>query len=110
MGLAVQRGESWYVDVVMTEATSNDVQSAVNQAAQDIPLTAAAAGDTTVSVTAKKGLYYSVLSGSDLSAMTEGARVMATDANVADGKITLTIPNKGTSCFYRILVNMRNDS
>lgn len=108
MGVAVQIGDDWYVDVVMTEATSNDVQTAVNQAASDIPLADAAAGDTSVSVTAKKGLYYSVLSGSDLNDMTEGDRVMATDANVADGKITLTIPNKGTSGFYRILVNMRD--
>jgi len=107
-GVVVQRGGNWFVAVVMTDAIFNDVQAAVNQAANDIPLTVVATNDTEVIVAAKKGLYYSVLFTTDLrSEWTEDSRVMATDGNMPDNKMLLALPHIGPRGFYRIVVNMR---
>ena len=107
-GVVVQRGGNWFVAVVMTDAIFNDVQAAVNQAANDIPLTVVATNDTEVIVAAKKGLYYSVLFTTDLrSEWTEDSRVMATDGNMPDDKMLLALPHIGPRGFYRIVVNMR---
>ena len=85
-GVVIRRGGNWFVAVVMTEATSDAVRAAVNQAIRDIPLAVAATNDTAVFVAARKGLYYSVLFTSDLRGeWTEGSRRMATDSNVPDG-------------------------
>ena len=107
-GVVIQRGGNWFVAVVMTEATSDAVRAAVNQAIRDIPLAVAATNDTAVFVAARKGLYYSVLFTSDLRGeWTEGSRRMATDSNVPDGRMLLAIPHIGPRGFYRICVQMR---
>lgn len=79
------------------------------EVAADLGTVAAAAGDTTVTVTkAKAGLYYSVKYTADVAniatSAVEGTRVMA----AADGTVEITLPKvAGSKAFYQVQVNTK---
>ena len=105
---AVADTEADTVSIELTTGAYEIEQLAANATAAAIVSDLSAA---TVEITAQPGLWYSISVGSTLTGMTEGARVMATDASLDEGKLTLTIPviNDATPArFYKVNVNVQD--
>jgi hypothetical protein len=94
------------VEVVLKESVAADIQTAVDAEAEDLAKAAVdaaadavAGGEATVTTT--PGLYYVVEAGSEVDAITPASCTLATSESTK-----LTIPNKGTSGFYKISVSV----
>ena len=98
---AVADGNSVTIELTATAEAAE--QTAANATATAIASNFAA---ETVQITAQPGLWYSISSGSTLTGMTEGTRVMATDSNLSEGKLTLTLPETTGTGFYKVNVNL----
>jgi hypothetical protein len=101
--VAVQEGGVWYAEVVMKAATTNSLQIQVNA---DVAAVVPALGESTVTVNATPGFYYSVSRVGSLPgdfAAGEGDRVLANGSTVE-----LPMPKEplGASAgFYKVMVN-----
>ena len=94
------------VEVVLKESVAADIQTAVDAEAEDLAKAAVdAAADATnggeATVATTPGLYYVVEAGSEVDAITPASCTLATTESTK-----LTIPNKGTSGFYKISVSV----
>ena len=100
---AVADTEAGTVSIELTTGAYEIEQIAANATATAIASNFAA---STVEIAAQPGLWYSISSGSTLTGMTEGTRVMATDSNLSEGKLTLTLPETTGTGFYKVNVNL----
>ena len=104
--MATNVGEK--VEFVLNEAAEAAAEADANAAAATIVATPGTV-PSTLTIDAEPGLYYSISYGSTLTSMAEGARTLATDAILTDGKITLDMPQQSlgaTSGFYQVNVNI----
>lgn len=107
------------VTIVLTDAATNTVQTAVDAAMETVPLAALASGSEEqqyVRVTAIPGLYYSVSVGASCTSLSEVTpRTLAQDtgagANIGqDGKISIPVSRPAglgvTAGFYKVNANI----
>ncbi len=93
----VNNGDGTYSVAAELDETKVDADATATELAGSFD----AITDAGVSVTAKPGLYYSVLQGQTLGGMTEGARTMAG----SDGKVMLKATKFTGTGFYKVMVN-----
>ncbi|MGN0833831.1 MAG: hypothetical protein ACI4RD_09330 [Kiritimatiellia bacterium] len=104
---ATATGEGKYTVSAVLKDEIVQASDVTAEVAADLGTVAAAAEDTTVTVTtAKAGLYYSVKYTDDVQNITsaaEGERVMAG----SDGSVTIKLPKvSGSKAFYQVQVNV----
>ncbi len=97
----------WVVTVKLTEEAVKDIQEEVNEVfakATDLDLSKIATADASFTATATPGLYYTVLSGTDVKEI----KTMSDPVLAESTQVELTLPKKDGNCgFYQIQVDVK---
>ncbi len=97
----------WVVTVKLTEEAVKDIQEEVNEVfakATDLDLSKIATAGASFTATVTPGLYYTVLSGTDVKAITEKSESVLAEST----QVNLTLPKQDGNCgFYQIQVDVK---